>query len=146
MQDVHNNLIIEQNLAPAVQAGTDTTVNGAIIDMQGAEAGEVSFSVGIEGDALSGAVKIELGLEKATLANFSDAVPVVQNDLIVDDGVTVDGNGVIVTIDDNAEAPAIHNIGFNTSYQYVRPLVNLVGANTNGTPKSPLHSRNPFLP
>ena len=96
MQDLANNLLAVQSLAPAVRTAD---ANGTGVDLQGFEGAMAIFDIGAEGDTLSSSVKIDVKLEHSD-DNSSWSAVVSNNDIT--DGA-IDSSGIWATFDDNAE-------------------------------------------
>jgi len=132
MRDLANNIKVLQALIAAV---VTASVNGADIDLQGFNSAALALNVGAEGDTLSGSVKFDFVLQEApddgtgspgTYVNVTDNNKVTYG--------TVDANGIFATVDDNAEAPAVHRIGYIGIERFIRVVVTATGTHTNGTP------------
>lgn len=112
-----------QSLAPASRTAD---ANGTGVDLQGYEGAEIVFDVGAEGVTLSGTDKIALEVEESDdNSTFTD---VAAADLIGEESA-----GVVKTLDENAEAPAIYSVGYIGSKRYVRAVVNYSGTHGTGT-------------
>ena len=127
MRDFENNLkhdlVVE---TAAITADTD----GASVDMK--DYSHVAFYalVGQSGDTLSGSVYIELELEESDDdSTFSDCA-----DADVTNTVTGNNTGTFAKIDAAAEDQAIYMCEYKGSKRYVRPVVNVSGTHSNGTP------------
>lgn len=129
MRDLAQNLKVTQVLTPATRTAD---ANGASVDMQGYDSLMFIANVGVSGDTLSASVKAELELEESD--NDSDWTDVADADLI--DAVDGTNDGTFAVIDDPAEDDAVHKVGYRGSKRYVRPVLNLTGAHTNGIPVS----------
>jgi hypothetical protein len=134
MRDLANNL---KALAALVAAVVTADTNGADVDLQGFDSAMIALNVGAEGDTLSGSVKFDFILQEApddgagspgTYVAVTDTKKVTYG--------TVDSSGIFATIDDNAEAPAVHRIGYIGTERFIRVVVDATGTHTNGTPMS----------
>lgn len=127
MRDVINNMPPEQLIDPVVLTGG---ANGVSLDLKGYDGAFIAILVGESGDTLSGAVKIECELEESD--NDSDFTDVDDGDMVNEVSGTNDGSfGVI---DDAAKDDAIYYCQYTGDSRYVRPVANLTGTHTNGTP------------
>ena len=129
MQDLANNLLAVQSLAPAVRTAD---ANGTGVDLQGFEGAMAIFDIGAEGDTLSSSVKIDVKLEHSD-DNSSWSAVVSNNDIT--DGA-IDSSGIWATFDDNAEAPAVVGIGCVGGKRYLRVVADFSGSHSNGSPVS----------
>ena len=124
-----NNAIV----AASVNAVVITAdANGASVDLRGYDGCAFVALLGIEGDTLSGSVKLDLEMEDSaddsTFANCAVA------DVLDKAGAVSTGAALWGTIDANAEIPN-HFIGiYIGTARYVRPVVNVTGSHSNGTP------------
>lgn len=120
-------LIPIESIVPAVVTA-DT--NGTGVDLRGFDSAMVVVNVGQSGDTLSGAVKIELELEESD--DDSTYTDVADSDL----GVYVAGtnDGCFGVIDDAAEDAAVYFTTYRGSKRYIRPVINVTGTHSNGTP------------
>jgi len=88
--------------------------------------------VGASGETLSGSVKIELEIEESDDdSTFDDA-----EDADLSSSVSGTNAGTFAVIDDGAE-DAVYTTSYkgdNTKKRYVRPVINVTGTHTNGTP------------
>lgn len=114
-----------QSLAPASRTAD---ANGTVVDLAGYEGAVIVFDVGAEGITLSGTDKIALKVEHGDLANGSDMVAVPVGDLIGEESA-----GVVKTLDDVAEAPAIYAVSYIGAKRYVRAVADYSGTHGAGT-------------
>lgn len=127
MRDFENNLKHDLVVVPVV---VTADANGASVDMQ--EYRHLAFYaiVGDSGDTLSGSVYIELELEdSADDSTFADCA-----DALVTNTVTGNNTGTFKKIDDPGEDQIIAMCEYKGSARYVRPVINVTGTHTNGTP------------
>lgn len=125
-KDTSTTLTVSSSLAPAVRTG-DT--NGTGVDLQGFESALVVFDCGAEGVTLSGTDKIALELEESDdNSTFAD---VAAADMIGEESA-----GVVKTLDDNAEAPAVYTVAYTGAKRYIRGVLNYSGTHGTGTPIS----------
>lgn len=138
-----HSLDVVSALTPAV-VNDDTEGTGTIVDLRGAEAALVVVHVGISGDTLSGSLKHDFKLQHAdTDADGSDPetgdfVAVEADDVILADGLSLGAAGLIQTIDDAAEDPAVIKVAYVGDKPFIRILDDTTGTHTNGTPMSAL--------
>lgn len=126
-RDISKNLKVTQVLDPDT---VKTDANGTAVDMQGYDSVMFAAAVGASGDTLSGSVKIELELEESDdNSTFTD---VADDDIL--DAVEGSNDGCFAVIDDAAEDDAVYKVGYRGTKRYVRPVVNVTGTHTNGTP------------
>ena len=122
------------DVSQVVDAATITSdTNGASVDLLGYEGVMFLACVGESGDTLSGSVKIELEVEESDDdSTFDDA-----EDADLTSSVSGTNNGTFAVIDAAAEDDAVYTTSYrgdNTKKRYVRPVINLTGTHTNGTP------------
>lgn len=98
----------------------------------------IVFDFGIEGDALSGSVKMEGKLRHGDSATPTTAV--VQTDVVLPPDqptaivpATVDSNGLVVIADGNADIPGAFRVGYVGSKRFVNVLLDATNL-TNGIP------------
>lgn len=126
-RDFLNNQKVTQVLDPAVIT-SDT--NCTAVDLLGY--GGVTFLalVGESGDTLSGSVYIELEVEdSADNSTFADAA-----NAELSDYVTGTNTGTFAVIDAAAEDDAVYKTTYRGDKRYCRPVVNVTGTHSNGTP------------
>lgn len=129
MKDLYSNLSISQAVNPSVHTAD---ANGASVDMQGFNSLMFVANIGASGDTLSGSVFIEIEIEEST--DDSVFTDVANADL--QNTVTGTNVGTICLVDDAAEDDAVYMTGYKGNKRYVRPVVNVTGTHTNGTPIS----------
>lgn len=104
----------------------------AAVDVSGYQSATVIVNVGESGDTLSGSVKIELELEESddnsTFTDVADAEAVGY--------VAGTNDGCFGVIDAAAEDDAVYKVGYIGNARYIRPVINVTGTHTNGTPIS----------
>lgn len=125
MRDLANNVVVAQSIAPVV--GT-ADANGTGIDLAGFESATIVVNTGIEGDTLSGSVKIDFKLEDSDDNSTYAAV----TSGIID--ATANASGIILTLDANAETPQVTVVGYTGGKRYVRVVADFTGTHSNGTP------------
>ena len=127
MQDLSNNIKIMQSIAPAV---LDADANGTGVDTQGFENVAIVIDTGVEGITLSGTNKIEFELEhsddNSTFVDMASA----------DVNGTLGSDGLVLTLDANAETPQVSEIEYLGAKRYVRVVANFSGTHGTGTPMS----------
>lgn len=125
-KDLHNSIEVTASLAPVA---LDADANGTGVDVSNCESVEIVCQVGIEGVTLSGTDKIVLELEESDDdSNYTD---VAAADMIGEEAA-----GIIKTLDDNAECPAVYRVGYIGDAQYVRVVANFSGTHGSATPLS----------
>ena len=127
MKDLANSISAVQSIAPVV--GTSDT-NGTGVDLQFFESATVIVNTGVEGDTLSGSVKVDFKLEESSDDSSYSAVTAATS---VTDG-TVDSSGIFLTLDANGETPQITTIGYVGGSRYIRVVADFTGTHSNGTP------------
>jgi len=126
MKDLANSIAVVSTLDPDTRTAD---ANGTGIDLQGFESATVVAQVGAEGITLSSSNKIEIVLQHSD--DDSTYTDVTSSTDVVDG--TVDSNGIFVTLDDNAEAPSIHTIGYVGGKRYIRVELDYSGTHGTGT-------------
>ncbi len=127
IRDFLNHFKVEQVVDPAVIT-SDT--DGSSVDLLGYNWVTFLALVGESGDTLSGSVKIELEVEDSDDdSTFADAA-----DADVQGFVAGTNDGCFAVIDAAAEDDATYKCTYKGSSRYVRPVINVTGTHTNGTP------------
>jgi len=127
MRDLLSNLKSDQVVDPVV---ITADANGASVDMKGYNSVAFYALIGESGDTLSGSVYIELEVEESTdNSTFTDAP-----DADVRGSVAGTNVGTFGKIDDAAEDDAVYSCQYIGGQRYVRPVINVTGTHTNGTP------------
>ena len=125
------------NIKAAISVVTATITadtNGTSVDMQGYKSCAFYAVVGNSGDTLSSSVKIELEIEDSpddsTWTDAADA------DIRADGTTAVTGTntGTFALIDAPAEDSTVFVGEYTGNERYVRPVINVTGTHTNGTP------------
>ena len=121
---IHDSIELVKSIDPAVVTA-DT--NGTGVDLAGFEAAEIVFSIGESADTLSGSVYLELEVEdspdNSVWTNCGAA-----------DLLDAEAAGLAATIDAAAEDDVVVKVGYVGGQRYVRPVINVTGTHTNGTP------------
>jgi len=127
IRDFESRMKVDQVVDPAViTADTD----GASVDLLGYEKVTFLALIGESGDSLSGSVKIELEVEDSDDdSSFSDAA-----DADLQTYVAGTNDGCFAVVDAAAEDDAVYKTTYKGSSRYVRPVINVTGTHTNGTP------------
>jgi hypothetical protein len=120
----------------SINGNDDTEGTGVVIDRAGSDALEFLLNVGVAGDTLSGAVKIQPVLQHGDLANGSDMAFVPDADLI--GGLNDGAGGWGAVIDAAGKANKGYKVGYRGAKRYVRVFLDFTGTHTNGTPVSAL--------
>jgi hypothetical protein len=127
MQDFYQNVKHDQVVDPVV---ISADADGASVDLLGYSRVVFYALVGESGDTLSGSVKIELEVEdSADDSSFSDAA-----DADLTQYVAGTNDGCFALIDAAAEDDAVYMTEYRGAARYVRPVINVTGTHTNGTP------------
>lgn len=128
MRDLEARLDVVTSLAPLNRTAD---ANGTGADLKGYDGALVIAQVGAEGDTLSATVSIAFELEESDDdSTYTDVAAADQR------GGTGGANGQFALIDDPAEAPAVHKIGYIGAKRYIRVVDNRTGTHTTGTPTS----------
>lgn len=127
MRDLANNVSAVASIAPVV-GSSDT--NGTGVDLQGFESATIMVNTGVEGDTLSGSVKVDFKLEDS---DDDITYTAVTSATAVTDG-TVDASGIFLTLDANGETPQVTTIGYVGGKRYVRVVADFTGTHSSGTP------------
>lgn len=134
MRDLANNINVLKSIS-AIRAQGTTDLTGDHIDRKGYESVTHVVSVGVSGDTLSGALKLELILEHADAdanGNPGTYAAVTSNDDVLDN--TVAAGGIFAVIDSLAKDDVVVKIGYRGNKRFSRVKVDLTGTHTNGTP------------
>ena len=129
MQEIHDNLDILQNTVPIVTVSA-TDIVGAEIDLQGCNALEIVWNVGIATGTLSGSIKTHLLIEVAPDDGTGSAgsfVSIVDAQLLGGDTAS---SGIVAIVDAAAEDPAIFKFGIavqDAAFRFVRPTIVVTG-------------------
>lgn len=104
--------------------------DGTAVDMKGFDRVTFLALVGASGDTLGATVKIELEVEDSDdNETFADAA-----DADVDGYVDGSNDGCFALIDAATEDDAVYACTYRGTARYVRPVINVTGTHTNGTP------------
>jgi len=104
---------------------------GAEVDMQGYNGLYIVFNIGESADTLSGSVKIECEIQHSDASGSGFAAAA---DADVRDTVTGTNTGTVAVIDAAAEDSVIVECQYVGNKRYVKPIINLTGTHSNGTP------------
>lgn len=127
IRDIINGLKIDQVVDPVV---ITADANGASVDMVGYNWCTFLALIGESGDTLSGSVKIELEVEESDDdSSFTDVA-----DAELQNYVAGTNDGCFGLIDAAAEDDAVYKGTYRGGSRYVRPVINVTGTHTNGTP------------
>lgn len=127
IRDLSANLVDSVCIDAAVKTAD---ANGTSIDLQQYRNGGFLFVVGASGDTLSGSVYIELEVEESS--DNSTWTDVADADLNAT--VTGTNTGTVAKIDDAAEDSTTVYAEYKGTKRYIRPVINVTGTHTNGTP------------
>jgi hypothetical protein len=127
MKDFYQNVVHDQVIDPdTITADTD----GSSVDLLGYDRVVFYALIGESGDTLSGSVKIELEVEEsADDSSFTDVA-----DAHLTKYVAGTNDGCFALIDAAAEDDAVYMTEYRGSKRYVRPVINVTGTHSNGTP------------
>ena len=129
IKDLLNNVTITQVIENDLVAPT-IDADGSSVDMVGYDAVTFLVDLGESNDTLSGSVMIELEVEESTDdSTFTDVA-----DADLSDVVAGSNDGCFGVIDAAAEDAAIFSTTYRGTSRYVRPVINVTGTHTNGTP------------
>lgn len=127
IRDFLNRFKVTQVVDPAV---VTADVDGDSVDMLGYGWCTFLALVGESGDTLSGSVKIELEVEESDDdSTFTDVA-----DADLQNYVAGTNDGCFAVVDAAAEDDAVYKATYKGSSRYVRPVINVSGTHTNGTP------------
>jgi len=127
IRDFENNIKITQVVDPVV---ITADANGASVDLLDYEGVTFVAAIGESGDTLSGTVYVELEVEDSSDdSTFADCA-----DTEITNSVTGNNTGTFAKIDAAAEDDAFYETTYKGSNRYVRPVINVSGTHSNGTP------------
>lgn len=112
-----------------IVATSDQT--GTAVDCSGYTATRVVYAIGISGDTLSGSVYTELELQESDLSGSGFAAC---PNTALSVYVTGTNTGTVAKIDAAAEDPATHIVEYRGTKRYIKPIINVTGTHSNGTP------------
>lgn len=128
-RSIHDTVRAAMSIVPAVQTGD---ANGTGVDTKGFEAVEFVWLVGNSGDTLSGSVYAELECEESDdNSTFTDCA---NADIDPVTSETTNNTGTIALINAPTEDQKVFRAAYIGSKRYVRPVYNITGTHTNGTP------------
>lgn len=104
--------------------------NGTGVDTRGFDSTTIVVLVGESGDTLSGSVYIEVEVEDSP----DDSAWTDCDNADLTSYVTGTNTGTIAKIDAAAEDDVVVHAGYIGDKRYVRPVINVTGTHTNGTP------------
>jgi len=126
-KDFYQNVKHDQVVDPVV---ITADADGASVDLLGYDRVVFYALVGESGDTLSGSVKIELEVEESSDdSSFTDVA-----DAHLTQYVAGTNDGCFALIDAAAEDDAVYMTEYRGSERYVRPVINVTGTHSNGTP------------
>jgi hypothetical protein len=127
MKNFEQHCSVTQVIDPAtITSDTD----GDSVSMAGYDCCTFLALVGESGDTLSGSLYIELEVEDSDDdSDFSDAA-----DADVKNYVAGTNDGCFAKIDAAAEDDAVYKCTYRGSAAYVRPVINVTGTHSSGTP------------
>lgn len=113
-----------------VPAVVTADADGSSVDLKDFEWATFYALVGDSGDTLSGSVYIELEVEEsADDSSFTDVA-----DADLQGYVAGTNDGCFAVINAPAEDQAVFTATYRGSKRYVRPVINVTGTHSNGTP------------
>ncbi len=118
----HDTLVIPANLT--------ADSNGYSVDLQGYRYLAFYAVIGVSADSLDGSNYICLEVEES--ADNSSSTDVVNADIT--NSVTAVNTGTFAKIDAAGEDEQIYMCEYSGSARYVRPVINMVGTHSSGTP------------
>ena len=143
-----NRSSLYSNLNPAqllASAPRTADANSASMDLRDSESAALLFTLGANGDTLSGSVYIELEVQESDDNSAFSAVSNADlNNYVA--GSTNAGTGKKIAA--NADANQAYLVGYKGSKRYIRGVVNITGTHTTGTPVGVIGLRggNHYLP
>jgi len=127
MRDFLSNVAISQLIDPA---NTTADVDGSSIDLLGYGSALIVVSVGETGDTLDADNYIELELEESDNdSTFTDV-----DDADLRDAVDGTNDGTFALINAADEDDSVYFCQYTGSKRYVRPVINVTGTHSTGTP------------
>lgn len=128
MRDFEANIRADQVVNPVV-LDTDADEDGSSVDLKDYDHVQFEALVGESGDTLSVSVYIELELEESDdNSTFTDVA-----DTDITNAVTGANTGTFAKIVLGGD-DTLYMTQYKGSKRYVRPVVNMTGTHTNGTP------------
>lgn len=118
---------IKPLLAPANRTATATSNS---LDLRYADDAMLAFSIGTQGDTLSGSVKAEFEVQESD--DNTTFTAVANADLTTFEAGTNAGTAKVV--DANAKANAVYRVGYKGNKRYIRGVDRRTGTHTTGTP------------
>lgn len=128
MEDIYSNVLVSQHSLPATITAARTS---STIDMQGFNALNVVFAVGLSGDTLSGSVYWTLKLTHSDNdSSYSDVT-----------AAELQNGAATVVINSASLDETSYVFGYLGNKRYVRAVATPTGTHTNGTPMAVLALR-----
>ncbi len=121
MRDIFHNVLVTQPLNPIVSTTTKTS---AAIDLQGFNAANVVFSIGLAGDTLTGSLYWTLKLQ------HSDDDSVYTDTALAD----LNSSSLTVVVDSMSKDEQSYSFGYNGAKRYLKAVATPTGSHINGTP------------
>lgn len=136
MRSLLTSLKVVNMLHPIVGNNDTEGTPASSLDKLGYDSAVAITQVGVTGDTLSGSVKYTLIAEDSD-DNVTFAPVTEASYLQLGSGTAApDSNGIVATIDDNAEDDVILSVGYLGPKRYFRTRLDFTGTHTNGTPIS----------
>lgn len=135
MRDLFHNISPQHSIVTATLTGNGTTTTGAKVDLQGYNAAEALFEVGVPGDTLSGALFMTLKVQDSPDDSTYTDVPAAS--LLTEAGVGAGAAGVVAVCDNSTTAQngsRCYRAGYIGGQRYLKLLVVRTGNNATGTP------------
>jgi hypothetical protein len=112
-------------------ANRTAAANSTGMDLQNCDDAALVFDIGLPGDTLSGATRIELEVQESVDNTTFTAVADTDLTSVVTGGVTT---GTVAIINASGLGSQIYQVGYRGTKRYIRGVLNYVGTHTNGTP------------
>ena len=136
IRDLYSNMGLVQAIAAQTVTIGGGAVNSGDLDLRGFDSAMMSINVGASGDTLAAGVKFDIKMEHADDDGTGSAgayAAVAAKDVI---GVTPDGSGNVILIDDPAEDSQMYGFSYIGHKRFVKITITPSAGNTNGTPFS----------
>jgi len=137
MKDMVHSLDLKDTILPQV---AKASINGAAVDLQGADKAALIVAVGASGDTLSDTVKLAVAIQESDDGTTFTAAPAeaIQN-------ATPDSDNNVLVIAAAAAASQSYRFGYVGEKRYIRAVLTATGTHTNGMPVAAVVVRAPLL-